>query len=673
MLRGVSGEDNNDKDPELQLGRISFGIGHDAQPVTAPDARGEPPKATATTSAQGAPAAVEEAVPLLPLRVILVADLVPRGEFNAGAEAPEQAVRIDPTDFDLLFKKLRPRASIEVESVLAQGSRARVELAPTAMKSFRPDGLCREIPLLRSLLDGKRVLERLRDGTTGVDSAASELARLWQHSPFARQVLDLVDTPAEAAPVAARRAEPEPSPPSMSAGRILDMVDTGTAADADAPISDRAPAVAPETPQSEGRFGAFIEAVAKSASKGRPGARPDEGIRRIEKALSLQLGVILQHPEVRRLEQAWRGLHFLVDRCKPHGGIRLELISARPDEAAEALDRAIRANASVEPPVSFAAVDDCIDGAAPSLARLRALSEVAEAHTVPLITNGSAGIFGLHDLAEADRLDNKAKLYEAPERAPWRSLTQQLSTRWVSVAMNRILARKGYDSRSSRVREATVEELPGDEASLVWIEPCWGVATLMLHSFRKSGWPCRITGARNGGTIENLPVREVRIAYEGNELVAIPTEVMISVDTQRILARYGVLSLATMPNTDEAYVISAPTTYVTPPKRTYDSDTTEPEVRLPRVSLVDQLFVARVVQFLRALGAKIPPGSDPAQVRPVMEAALWQLFEAAPPAGPEIQLQVQGSGAAESVAVTIRPRRYLGVNVEEVSLEIPLG
>ncbi|MBI4955298.1 MAG: hypothetical protein HY908_24960, partial [Myxococcales bacterium] len=47
--------------------------------------------------------------------------------------------------------------------------------------------------------------------------------------------------------------------------------------------------------------------------------------------------------------------------------------------------------------------------------------------------------------------------------------------------------------------------------------------------------------------------------------------------------------------------LSAPTAYVTPPKRTYEGASTEPEVRLPRIGLNDQLFVARLAQFLFAL------------------------------------------------------------------------
>jgi len=134
-----------------------------------------------------------------------------------------------------------------------------------------------------------------------------------------------------------------------------------------------------------------------------------------------------------------------------------------------------------------------------------------------------------------------------------------------------------------------------------------------------------------------------------------------------------VLALASAPNSDAVYVLNAPTAYVTPPKRTYDSATTEPEVRLERVPLGDQLFVARIVQFLRALCSKLPPSSPAAEVQPIVEGALWALFENAPPAS--IELAVKGVSHADGTVmqVLVRPRRYLGVTLDEVSLEMPLG
>jgi type VI secretion system protein ImpC len=272
-----------------------------------------------------------------------------------------------------------------------------------------------------------------------------------------------------------------------------------------------------------------------------------------------------------------------------------------------------------------------------------------------------------------ERLDNKGGLFSTPQQAPWRAVSAKPALRWVSIAVNGVLCRGPYDKTTSRVREVAIKELPDDEGAWVWMAPAYAVGVLPLTSFRETGWPCRILGARSGGVVENLPVRHLKGEYEGEEGIAVPTEAFLSTDTQRDLAKHGVLALASAPNSDAVYVLSAPTAYVTPPKRTYDSATTEPELRLERVSLGDQLFVARLVQFLRALCGKLPPASDPHEAQQLVEGALWALFEDAAPG--TIELAVRGAGHADGtvVEVMVRPRRFLGVQMEEISLEMPLG
>ena len=286
-------------------------------------------------------------------------------------------------------------------------------------------------------------------------------------------------------------------------------------------------------------------------------------------------------------------------------------MSARPTTPADALAKALRATGDL--PVAVALVDLEIDGSAVGFARMEKLAEVGEAATVPVIANASPKLFGAESLREIERLDNKGGPFQAPERAPWRSAAQKPAARWLALATNRMLARPPFDAKSSRVREANVKE-PDDDSGFVWLDAGWGVASLVLESYRATGWPCRLLGPRGGGLVENLPVREVRAGeYEGEDGIAIPTEAFISTDTQKELSRMGVLALACAPNNDAAIVMSAPTAYVPPPKRTYDSATTEPEVRLDRVSLVDQLFVARLVAFLRAVCGQMPARSEPGE------------------------------------------------------------
>lgn len=616
---------------------------------------------------------VEERGPMLPLRVVVVADLAPRDEYNAGASAPEGVLRLDPTHFDELFGRIRPRVSVEVPSVLAEGRVARVEVTLTSFKSFRPDGLVADVPLLRSLLDGRLVLERLRDGSTNRDQALGELQRLWGGSPFCREILGLVPAAGSAAAPAAPAA-PAPQASSSTVDSILDMVDLGGGSDASAgaPAAPQPPPrpVAVEPPS---RFTELISAVVKSARGGSGSqVRPAEAISRVERAIGTQLGAILQHPEIRRLEEAWRGLKLLADRAIGIPGVKIDVVSARPQNAAAALERAIKAGAGAEPPVSFALVDVEIDGNAASLARAHGLAEVAEGYSVPVVMAAANGLLGVRDLGEVERLDYKQGLFEAKHQVAWRSQAAKREMRWVVFAMNAFLARPPYDKNTSRVREAVVTEIPADDGGFVWTSPIYAIGALAVASFKDTGWACRIIGPK-AGTLPNLPVHQDLSVDESAEGVAIPTRAYISTDSQKELGKMGILALASAPNTDAVQIFSAPTAYVPPPKRTYDSATTEPEVRYERVALGDQMFVARIAQFLRALCSKLPSSADPAEAAPVVEGALWTLFDGAPPASVEIQVKGRSDEHGTSVEVTVRPRRFLSVTLEELSLEIPLG
>jgi type VI secretion system ImpC/EvpB family protein/type VI secretion system ImpB/VipA family protein len=633
------------KEGGFVVGGISFGVGP-SKPIESGSSR------------KAAPVERDEA--LMPLRVLAVGDFIPKNEHNAGINAPDHPVTVEPAGLDALFGKLSPRVALEVESVLHDGGKVRVDVNLNNLQSFRPDGLCREVPLLRSLLDGKKVLERLRDGTVSVEAAASELSRLWNGSPFVSRVLGGVEVkqPQAGRPAAAPAASDD------AMDRILGLVDTGTTADAATVASSPEAMPATMAAAGSGKFDAFIAAVAHSG-KDRPGARPDEAIRLIEKAVSLQLGAILQHPELRRLEEAWRGLAFVVGRM-PKTGVRLDVLSCRKDDAPDALARAAAANPGIDPPISFAIVDGAVGSDAASLAWLRAVADAAEANTIVALTNAAPSLLG-QSLDAIDRLDNKQALFDAPERAPWRAEAHRPAMLWVSLAVNRVLARLPYDTKTSRVREAQVGEQPADDGAVVWMQPAWAVASLAIKSFARYEWPCGIIGARNGGVIEDLPVRE--IALRSGEKIAIPTEAFFSTETQRAIGRLGILGLAAQPNSDSAYLLSAATAYVTPPKRTYDDSTAEPEVRLPQASLVDQLFVARLAQYLNALGSRISRDESAGDIEKFLEAAVHELFRNAPPSGPVVTVNVSGGQAS----VKVEPRRFLGVSMEEITLGVPLA
>lgn len=599
--------------------------------------------------------------PLLPLRVLVLAGFVPSAEYNAGASASDVPLRLDLANPEQVFDRLKPRASIEVPSVLADGQPVKIDFAPTSLKSFRPDGMVTEIKLLRVLMEGRAVLERLRQGEITPTQAQPQLERLWDGSPLARELLGLapMETPKPSEFQAPAAAKPAGGDDQVSS--ILDMVDLGDGGSSAAP--ERQPSADPETTS---KLSKIISEVARSGRKQGP-TRPSEAVPRIDAALGAQIGAILQHPEVRRLERAYRGLRFLQDRAQRIPGLLIDVLSIG-DQGAAATFAAAQSRPG-DAPFSFAVIDTEIDGSTRSFTELLAIGEAAEGGVLPALVNGTEKLLGVGDLSSIERIDNKQGLFTASHRAPWRAVANKTPLRWVSIAMNGILGRPPYDKQSSRVKEAVIKETPSDHEGFVWLSPVWAIAALMIKSFQETGWPGRIAGTRNG-LVENLQVREIE---DDGQTVAVPTQAFLSTDSQREMSKMGVLLLASAPNSDAAYVHTAPTAYVQPDKKSYDSATTEPEDRPPPIGLVDKMFIARLVQFTRALAQKISPEESPEDIQQVLHGALWALFDKAPPSGPQLSVKVTKRGGGQVANVSVEPRRFLGVSLEEFGFQMPIG
>lgn len=598
--------------------------------------------------------------PLLPLRLLIVTSLVPSDESNGGASAPETPVRVDLANPAGIFAKIRPRALIEVPSVLDGGRPTKVEFAPKDLRSFRPDGMLAEVSILRTLLDGKLILDRLRGGEITDDQAMAQLERAWGNSQLVTDVLgrEPLQRPREEESLV-RPAAPAQRAEAAGGGgldSLLDMIDV--------PAST-APAAADDSPRNDDRIGKIISEFALGG-KARSG-RGKSGIPLVEEAIAAQLGAILQHPEVRKLERAYRSINFLAERAQRIPGVILDVQGIGAEGTASAFKKALAS--AKEVPFSLAVVDTEIDGSGRSFTELEAIAEAAQDAVCPALVNGTEKLLGVGDLARVDKLDSKMNLYTAPHRAPWRSAAEKPALRWAAIAINGVLFRAPYDKQSSRVREATVREAPADHEAFVWMAPAYAVAAITIVSFKDTGWPGRITGVRHG-QVENLPVREIE---DDGVPIAIPTQAFMSTETQKELSRIGILALSSAPNSDAVYLHTAPTAYVRPDKKTYDVAGESLENRPPAMSLVDQLFVARLVQFARALCGKLPREVNEGEAKQILEAATWQLFEKAPPAGPSLGVTVGRDADGPVARFVVEPRRFLGVSLEEFSFEMPIG
>ena len=73
----------------------------------------------------------------------------------------------------------------------------------------------------------------------------------------------------------------------------------------------------------------------------------NDRIDQIDQMISSQLNEILHHPEVKKLEASWRGLHFLVMNTETSTRLKLRLFNATQKELLNDLEKAVEFDQSV--------------------------------------------------------------------------------------------------------------------------------------------------------------------------------------------------------------------------------------------------------------------------------------------------------------------------------------
>lgn len=378
------------------------------------------------------------------------------------------------------------------------------------------------------------------------------------------------------------------------------------------------------------------------------------------RALEALLASIVAHPEVRRLERAWRGLKLLVDRCERDAGVVVEALPATADEVDDALERLARRRGD-DAAIDLLVVDHAVGATPRDLARLDAWARRAEGLGAPLVTNARPEVLGFDDLASLGSTQRRLRSADDPRAVALRNVAARDAARWVALAMNGVVARPRLTGPVPRVAGVRLDE-PDD----VIAGPAYAVAALAAASFARTGWATAFAGPEHG-VLRELAVHSVD--DRGTE-VATPLEALVTTDVAAEAATAGVALFASAPNQDVAVLAHAPMLHrgaVTP-------GGASPPAAL---TLGDQLFVARLATAIVQLASAIPQGTPEAAAREVALLSLSELFAAGGEhatttlRAPELTVRVAGSPA--SIEITVRPRGFRGVRLDEITLGAPLG
>ena len=581
-------------------------------------------------------------------RIVVVSELTARPDFSTGRVPPPDPTTVDSESFDRVFARLAPSLAIDVaDPLVADTAPLRIDLVLRDRKDLRPGALAEQVPALRGLVMAKRILDDLRAGRIRPEAARQELARVLTRRPWADAIAASLGDHA----IAREESPEEPAAaPSPVAGldALLDRVDIGP------------PAHARERDErGSTSFGSIVAAVAGARTRpttatsavGPAAARVEAGYRAL-------LASILAHPEVRRLERAWRGLRLLVESAGARTGVEIDVIPADARDVTAVLKR-LQSQTS-RSSVDLVVVDRAFIATAVDLDNLARWAELGEALLCPVLVDGHASMVGIDTLQALARSTSGFATSDDPRARAVRGLASRASTRWLGVVLNAPLVRAPYTSAAARSRDIDFAQDESDSEACVFGSAALLVAALCARGFVARGWPTSLAGTRDA-RIGDLPVWHIT---EQGETCAIALESAPSEAVVREAARAGVMIFSSARNTDAAVLARSPLLH----RRGEIGHGTTPSAAF---TLEDQLFTGRFARAVQQVAAAIPHGTDPRAARDAAHVMLVELFARAALAAPEIEVNVEGE--RERLCVTVRPRRFAGVVLEELSFDAALG
>lgn len=296
----------------------------------------------------------------------------------------------------------------------------------------------------------------------------------------------------------------------------------------------------------------------------------DQMIAELDRRLSEQLDEIMHADGFQKLESAWRGLKFTVDRTDFRQNIKFEILSVSKDELLTDFEDSPEIVKSGlykhvysaefgqfggQPVASI--VTSYEFGAGPQDIKLmQYMSSVGAMSHAPVIGAAGPEMFGVEKHEQIAGLKDLQSIFEGPKYAKWNSFRESEDARYFGLTLPRFLLRLPYGPETSPVKAFNYQEKAnGNTDSYLWGSAAFAFATRLTDSFAKYRWCPNIIGPQSGGAVENLPVHTFESM--GQLQSKVPTEVLLSDRREYELAEQGFIGLTMRKGSDNATFFSA--------------------------------------------------------------------------------------------------------------------
>ncbi|MGK3961383.1 type VI secretion system contractile sheath large subunit [Sorangium sp. So ce118] len=299
----------------------------------------------------------------------------------------------------------------------------------------------------------------------------------------------------------------------------------------------------------------------------------DALIAEIDVKLSRQIDEILHHPSFQKLESAWRGLKFVIDRCDFRENIKVEMLNCSKEDLLADFEDAPEVPKSGLYKLVYSAefgqfggkpvgaiIANYEFGPGPQdIALLQKCAAVATMSHAPFIAAAGPQFFGLKDFGGLPNLKDLKSLFEGPQYTKWNAFRETEDARYVGLVMPRFLLRLPFGANTVPVKAFNYEEdVVGRHDAYCWGNATYAFATRLADSFAKYRWCPNIIGPQAGGTVENLPLHQ----YEamGEIQTKVPTEILLTERREFELSEEGFIGLTFRKDSDNACFFSANST-----------------------------------------------------------------------------------------------------------------
>ena len=300
----------------------------------------------------------------------------------------------------------------------------------------------------------------------------------------------------------------------------------------------------------------------------------DAMIAELDARMSAQVNEILHQPEFQKLESAWRGLRFMIERVDFRENIRVQLLNVSKDELLQDFeDEPDLPNSGLYnivykreygvyggKPYGTICANYEFGPGPEDMNLLRKCAAVAATAHSPFITNASPEFFGAEkSFLKLPNLKDLKALFESPQYARWQSFRESEDARYVGLCMPRFLLRLPYGENQIPVKAFNFnEDVVDSHEKYLWAPASLALTTRISDSFAKFRWGPNIIGPQSGGSVENLPLHQYQAM--GALQTKIPTEISLTERREYELSEEGFIGLTYQKDRDNAAFFSANST-----------------------------------------------------------------------------------------------------------------